>query len=108
MDLLSLKLDQQTQEFGHQMRRFILTRMPKLSASIHRVLRPGDHPEDIAPPKPLATDSWTWDEAEARLQEVYEKEGAVAWVQAALSEIETEGEIERARRRREMQDEPTS
>lgn len=76
------------------MRAIVVTRMPVLSAQIHRLVNPEDE-DDSAPP--LHSD-WNWDGAERRMQEAYEKGGILDWAEVALKEVEAEGRLERVRR----------
>ncbi|OBZ78175.1 hypothetical protein A0H81_02717 [Grifola frondosa] len=104
---------QDTQEFADRMRHAVLTRMPMLSARIHRPPEPeddtaiaivGEDPVKPAhvPPRPQVNEEdatkWSWSDAEERLKDAFEKDGFSGWSQAALRELETEGELERIKR----------
>ena len=41
---------------------------------------------------------WTWPDAEKRLKAAYEADGFSGWAQAALQELESEGNAERKKR----------
>ncbi|KAJ3930274.1 MAG: hypothetical protein NXY57DRAFT_1012764 [Lentinula lateritia] len=84
---------QDTQEFARKMRRIVLTRMPMLSARIHRVLDDGGDDNLIN-----STD-WNWEDAERRLRDAYEKDGIVAWAEATLKELRAEEHSERLKRK---------
>ncbi|KAH7868628.1 uncharacterized protein C8R40DRAFT_1163906 [Lentinula edodes] len=88
---------QDTQEFARKMRRIVLTRMPMLSARIHRVLDDGGDDNTID-----STD-WNWEDAERRLRDAYEKDGIVAWAEATLKELRAEEHSERLKRK-ELED----
>ena len=81
------------------MRHAILTRMPILSARIHRPLE-SDDGDAPAPPSSAteASATWSWPEAEQRLREAFEKHGFYGWAAAAMQELEAEGRIERSKR----------
>jgi len=42
--------------------------------------------------------AWKWEDAENRLRAAYDKDGFSGWAEAALKELEAEGELERLRR----------
>jgi hypothetical protein len=42
--------------------------------------------------------NWTWSEAEDRLREAFDKGGFPAWAEAAMKEMEAEGQVERRKR----------
>ncbi|KAJ3994705.1 hypothetical protein F5050DRAFT_429562 [Lentinula boryana] len=84
---------QDTQEFAREMRRIVLTRMPILSARIHRALDNGDG--DDGPEDPT---NWNWEDAEKRLKDAFEKDGLMAWAEVALKEIQAEERLERSKR----------
>lgn len=77
---------------------FITTRMPVLSAQIHRIASPHDEASDDTgnsiTPEILVDRAWTWSEAERRLGEAYERGGIMEWAAVAYSEIEAEGRAE--------------
>ena len=89
------------------MRLAILSRMPVLSARIHRPPEPEDGdallpPEPLAttdsPSTPLDTEEWTWTAAESRLKEAFDKHGFYGWAAAMMRELEAEGRLERSKR----------
>ncbi|KAI0360248.1 hypothetical protein OH77DRAFT_1418120 [Trametes cingulata] len=100
-----------TQEFADRMRSAILTRMPVLSARIHRAPAP-EEDEPLALEEAPATtpapesftlsqaeiEEWSWPAAERRLKDAFEKEGFSGWAAAALRELEAEGRLERSKR----------
>jgi len=47
-----------------------------------------------------ADPAWKWEDAERRLRAVYDRDGFSGWAEAALRELEIEGELERLRRER--------
>ncbi|KAI0634675.1 hypothetical protein C8Q77DRAFT_1054007 [Trametes polyzona] len=102
-----------TQEFADRMRLAILSRMPQLSARIHRPPAPEDeessslsesHIEAASTPATSITlsesevEGWTWPAAEQRLREAFDKDGFSGWAAAALRELEAEGRLERTKR----------
>ncbi len=99
-------LSSQTKEFADRMRLTILTYMPALSSRIHRLVDPGDITESPSvhpPPRIDIKDSvqhteWAWPDAEKRLQAAFERDGFSGWAEAALREIEAEGQSERMKR----------
>ena len=44
------------------------------------------------------TVEWSWPDAEHRLKMAYEEGGIMGWAEAALRELEAEGELERSKR----------
>lgn len=85
------------------MRYFILHRMPFLSSRIHRPPDTGDASEDPDIPRLYVEKSsgvveWSWPDAEHRLKTAYEESGIMGWAEAALREVEMEGELERSKR----------
>ncbi|KAJ3982095.1 hypothetical protein F5890DRAFT_423051 [Lentinula detonsa] len=85
---------QDTQEFAREMRRIVVTRMPILSARIHRALNNGDDDDG-----PEDTIDWNWEDAEKRLKDAFEKDGLMAWAEVALKEIQAEERLERSKRK---------
>lgn len=85
------------------MRHVLLTRMPILSARIHRPPETEDG-DSLLPPDlpPLsvtdAAEEWTWPAAEQRLRAAFDKDGFYGWAAAVMQELEAEGRIERAKR----------
>lgn len=51
--------------------------------------------------------TWTWEDAETRLRDAYDKNGLSGWAEAALNELEVEGEQERLRRERLLKENKT-
>nr|VWO99214.1 Calcium-transporting ATPase (EC [Ganoderma boninense] len=80
---------QTTQEFADRMRHAVLTRMPILSARIHRPPEAQDG-DSLLPhdPPPLsledAAEEWTWPAAEQRLREAFDKDGFYGWAAAVM------------------------
>ncbi|KZT66604.1 hypothetical protein DAEQUDRAFT_674700 [Daedalea quercina L-15889] len=92
-----------TQEFAHRMRSFILRRMSFLSSRIHRPPDPEDGGNDSGTPRlhvnqTAGTVGWSWPDAEQRLKAAYEEGGIMGWAEAAIRELEAEGEFERSKR----------
>ena len=83
----------QAKDFGDVMRRVIDKKMGTISANVYR---PGT---DETPP---ADPSWTWKEAEGRLQRAYQKDGLMGWIDAAVEETEAESSVERERKHRRL------
>ena len=97
----------QTQEFAHRMRVGLLTKLPVLSARIHRAPEPElEMYPSLSQPSPQDVNEteldWNWPEAERRMAEAYDKGGFGGCVQAALKEVEVEGRVEKLRREKEM------
>jgi hypothetical protein len=95
----------QTQQFAHRMRVGPLTKLPVLSARIHRS---ADAELQSSSPSHLRDINeielgWNWSEAENRLAEAYDKGGLSGWAQAALRELEAEWRVEKLRREKEVQ-----
>ncbi|KAF5380071.1 hypothetical protein D9615_006262 [Tricholomella constricta] len=89
-----------TREFADRMRMIVWRGLPSLTSKIHRPPEVGD--EGVPVPVSMEPDpTWTWEEAEKRLQAAYDKGGFPAWVQTAMKEMEDELKVERARRQRE-------
>ncbi|KAF5393069.1 hypothetical protein D9757_001201 [Collybiopsis confluens] len=87
-----------TLEFERRMRQFILTRMPILSSRIHRTLEEEDE-SDAVTGSSMASVDWNWEDAEKRLQDVYEKEGVSAWIETAAKELYAEERVARLKRK---------
>ncbi|KAI0824954.1 hypothetical protein BC628DRAFT_1419693 [Trametes gibbosa] len=99
-----------TQEFADRMRSAILSRMPSLSARIHRPPAPEDDQtlalsEALTEAPSISTtlsssevQEWTWPAAEQRLRDAFEKDGFSGWATALLRELEAEGRLERTKR----------
>ncbi|KAK0210143.1 hypothetical protein DFS33DRAFT_1270233 [Desarmillaria ectypa] len=83
----------QVDEFSAKMRTFVATKLVPLSSRIHSFHKP--ELDDGVPPDP----QWKWDEAEKRLEGIFEKHGGFAWAEAALQEAEMEAKLEREKRR---------
>jgi hypothetical protein len=81
------------------MRKFVLTKMPVLSARIH-----GSHLDEKATESstpslsPSGSEEWTWHAAENRLSAAYNEGGVSAWAEVALRELEEEEKVERRKR----------
>ncbi|KAI0047731.1 hypothetical protein FA95DRAFT_1518689 [Auriscalpium vulgare] len=105
-----------TQEFASVMRQILLSKMPGLSARIHRPTT-----SEPAPPFPITSShapspppshspdaqatraagesaTWTWSEAQQRLSEAFEGGGLSRWAEVAAGELEAEAQVERAKR----------
>ncbi|KAI0784063.1 hypothetical protein C8Q75DRAFT_781180 [Abortiporus biennis] len=95
-------------EFGDRMRNAVLSRMPVLSSRIHRTPDAEDHGHDPEllntlssnnhEQQQLPTEEWTWNAAENRLREAFDKDGFSGWGLALLQELEAEGRVEREKR----------
>lgn len=76
--------------------------MPLLSSRIHRPPDPEDHGLDSDSPslqlEAGAGVPWTWPAAEERLSAAFERDGFSGWVEAAMRELEAEGQLERIKR----------
>ncbi|KDQ53717.1 hypothetical protein JAAARDRAFT_136552, partial [Jaapia argillacea MUCL 33604] len=94
-----------TQEFAALMRETMLTKLPKLASRLHRPVELD--PETVSVSSQIECDiettrqAWSWQEAEKRLTDAYERDGISGWAEAAMREVEEEGKIERAKRRLE-------
>ena len=91
------------------MRLLVRTHMPALSARIHRATTEEDHtltiansPHQDVPSVPGIRGGqegeWRWPEAESRLRSAFDRDGFSGWVDAALQELEAEGQLERTKR----------
>ncbi|KIY71314.1 hypothetical protein CYLTODRAFT_441396 [Cylindrobasidium torrendii FP15055 ss-10] len=85
------------QEFSYRMRIIMAHRLPLLSSRIQNLHVYEGEDDAASPPEDVQT--WNWDAAKQRLQDVYDREGAVAWSEAALEEMELEARLERWRRK---------
>ena len=78
-----------------------MEKIPMLSSRIHRPPESEDDGE-AGPQIQTALNgidpAWKWEDAERRLRAVYDKDGFSGWAEAALRELEAEGELERLRR----------
>jgi len=75
--------------------------IPLLSSRIHRVAESeGDEEGGQQVQKILSgvDPAWKWEDAEDRLRAAYDKDGFSGWAEAALKELEAEGELERLKR----------
>ncbi|PCH44642.1 hypothetical protein WOLCODRAFT_123878 [Wolfiporia cocos MD-104 SS10] len=98
------------QEFADRVRALIIERMPLLSSRIHRRIQREDETSELRLGPPTTPSShihvepasgaaeWTWHDAEKRLKAAFQQDGIVGWAEAALQELEAEGELERAKR----------
>jgi hypothetical protein len=80
----------QTTEFAARMRTWVPHAMPLLTAKIYR--------RDAAAPRQTPT-AFDHDAAERRLADAFDGGGFDAWAEVAVSELEAEVEVERARKR---------
>ncbi|TFK33645.1 hypothetical protein BDQ12DRAFT_738659 [Crucibulum laeve] len=95
-------------DFGQRMRAIMWATLPSLSARIHRSPETQEEHQalrlalssgmDSVTSSSVIDDSWTWEEAEKRLQKAYDEGGFPLWMQAALREMEAEVEVERRKR----------
>jgi len=78
-----------------------MEKIPMLSSRIHR---PPESEDDDEAGQQVQTvldgvgPAWKWEDAEKRLRAAYDKDGFYGWAEAALRELEAEGELERLRR----------
>ena len=80
-------------------------KMPNLSSRIHQQLEgevDGQAGKVVQTLPGVVDSAWTWEDAEVRLKAAYEKKGFSGWAEAALKEVEAEGEQERLKRERLM------
>ncbi|KAF5358821.1 hypothetical protein D9758_008566 [Tetrapyrgos nigripes] len=101
-----------TRELPHElrdrMRKFVVTKMPSLSARIQRSHLDEDPLPSSSAPSPASVTSssslpngsmeWTWPAAEERLKVVYNEGGVAGWGEAVLRELEEEERVERSKR----------
>ena len=84
------------------MRKILTEKMPILSSRIHRLVgseADGEAGQQVQTVQEGGIDStWTWEDAEMRLRAAYEKNGFSGWAEAAMKELEAEGELERLKR----------
>ncbi|KAF9788571.1 hypothetical protein BJ322DRAFT_1049749 [Thelephora terrestris] len=95
---------QTAEEFAMKMKRTLVEKMPMLSSRIHRQIESEVGDDEAGEgvqtlPGEVGT-GWTWEDAEGRLRAAYGKGGFLGWAEAALREVEAEGEHERLRRER--------
>ncbi|KAF9546315.1 hypothetical protein CPC08DRAFT_675562 [Agrocybe pediades] len=107
--------------FGLRMRSILWTLAPSLTSRIHRapeteeerhalreVLPPSFSSSSPPPPSSsleppyVEKPTWSWPEAEKRLQRAYEEGGFPLWAKVAMREVEEEARLERERREREV------
>ncbi|KAF9018762.1 hypothetical protein BDZ89DRAFT_1073616, partial [Hymenopellis radicata] len=81
-------------EFSYRMRSMLAHKMPVISSRIHNLHTYHDE-DDI----PDSVSQWNWEAARQRLQDIYDKEGFLAWSEAALEEMEIEARLERFNRK---------
>lgn len=78
-----------------------MEKIPMLSSRIHRPPEGEDDGEAGQQIQTLldgADSAWKWEDAEERLGAAYDKDRFSGWAEAALKELEVEGELERLRR----------
>ena len=88
-----------------------MEKVPMLSSRIHRVLESKADDEagrQVQAPLDGANPAWKWEDAEIRLRAAYDKDGFSGWAEAALKELEAEGELERLRRERLLKENKTT
>ncbi|KAJ7630346.1 hypothetical protein FB45DRAFT_915249 [Roridomyces roridus] len=89
------------EDFGKEMRRRVMERMPLLAArmrgSLGGILGTSEAPRSKDPQEPRRQ-PWTWDGAEGRLSDAYSKGGIGAWADAAAREMEQEAKVEMSQR----------
>lgn len=84
--------------------------IPMLSSRIHRVPEVEDNDGGEHQVRTLldgVDPVWKWEDAENRLRTAYDKNGFSGWAEAALEELEAEGELERLRRERLLKENKT-
>lgn len=84
------------------MREIILERLPVLSQKLYGSEKDGSDEGGHIPVtevlgSPIPT-SWSWDAAEGRLREAFDRGGFTEWAEAAVTELEEEGKVERRKR----------
>jgi len=85
-----------------------MEKMPMLSSRIHQ---PPESEEAGQQVRTLLSDvgpAWKWEDAEKRLGAAYDQAGFSGWVEAALKELEAEGELERLRREHLLKENKTA
>jgi len=75
-----------------------MEKMPMLSSRIHLPPENEDNGEAGRQIQTLSDSTWKWEDAEERLKAAYDEGGFSGWAEAALKELEAEGELERLRR----------
>ena len=95
------------------MRILVREKLPVLSARIHRPPVKEDHtatlwnsPTSAETPQivgieNIADAEWSWQDAEKRLRDAFDRDGFSGWAQAAMLELEAEGRAERRKRGQE-------
>ncbi|KAJ7724986.1 hypothetical protein DFH07DRAFT_854342 [Mycena maculata] len=86
-----------TEDFGVEMRRAVMERMPLLALRMRNALGSSD---STAKPKSHSEPPWAWDDAEGRLAAAFDKGGLGAWADAAAREVEAEAKLEIEKRER--------
>ncbi|KAL5498661.1 hypothetical protein ACEPAH_2016 [Sanghuangporus vaninii] len=89
-------------EFAARVRETLLTHMPIISQRIYRSSLEGNSTSRNG----TQTDThrnegggnWTWEEAEDRLRDAFDRGGVGEWAECAIRELEAEEEVERRRR----------
>ena len=78
-------------------------KLPMLSSRIHQPSE-GEGGGEVGQQVQMLLDgvdpAWKWEDAEKRLGAAYEAGGFSGWAEAALKELEVEGELERLKRER--------
>jgi hypothetical protein len=93
------------------MRKILMKKMPTLSSQIHRAPEGDDEDEAGQRVQTLldaVNPAWKWEDAEKRLRAAYDKDGFSGWAETALKELEAEGELERLRRERPLEENKTA
>lgn len=80
------------------MRQILRSNLPSLADGIYGSADPPRSPGTGAHPPSPGDPNWTWTDAETRLSDVFEREGAEAWMKSAIRELEAESALERRRR----------
>lgn len=93
----------QAEEFAARMRQILLERLPWLSRRIH--LSDRDEELQFSPDSSVHTSQmtetkseWSWNAAEERLGDAFDRGGVSAWAELAMRELEEEAKIERKKR----------
>jgi len=98
---------QNTEEFAARIRKILMEKIPMLSSRIHRPPESegdGEAGQQVQGLSDGVDPAWKWEDAEKRLGAAYDKDGFFGWTEAALKELEAEGELERLRREQLMKD----
>ncbi|KAJ7479998.1 hypothetical protein B0H11DRAFT_2422509 [Mycena galericulata] len=92
------------EDFGVEMRRAVMERMPHLALRMQNALGSSVTPESAVDAttegKSQSEGPWTWEDAQERLSAAFDKGGLAAWADVAAREVEAETKTEIERRER--------